>query len=120
MQPSDGLMEKAKELRIGKAMSYKKIYEALVGEYPYVTESWLSKWGSKYGLPLLCKLEPDPDCEGMFKISPPKHTTLHILISTKELFEQARERLTMDYKNSYRAGLRPSDDEVLKDLLDKC
>ena len=118
MQPPDGCMEKVKELRIGKAMSYKKIYEALVGEYPEITESWLSKWGSRNGLPLLCRLEPDE--AGGYRIRPHTHMTIHVKRDVYELFQQARDRLATDYKNSYRAGLEPSDTEVLKDLLDKC
>ena len=118
MQPPDGLMEKVKELRIGKAMSYKKIYEALVGEYPEITESWISKWGSRNGLPLLCKLEPDE--AGGYHIRPHTHKTIYVKREVHELFEKARDRLAMDYKNSYRAGLKPNDTEVLKDLLDKC
>lgn len=120
MQPPDGCMEKIKELRLGKAMSYKKICETLVGEYSEITESWVSKWGKRHGLPLLRDLEPDPDCKGVFRVKPPRHTFLRIRLSTMELFKEAKERLTMDYKNSSRASLIPTDDEVLKDLLDKC
>ena len=120
MQPPDGCMEKIKELRLGKAMSYKKIYEALVGEYSEITESWVSKWGARRGLPLLRDLEPDPDCKGAFRVKPPTHAFLRIRLSTMKLFKEAKERLTMDYKNSSRACLIPTDDEVLKDLLDKC
>jgi len=119
MQSPDGFMEKVKELRIGKAMSYKKIYEALVDEYPEITESWISKWGSREGLPLLCRLEPDE--AGGYRIKPPTHITIHVKNDVYELFQQARERLEYDYKNFYiRRGYRPSDTEVLKDLLDKC
>ena len=119
MLPPDGCLAKIKDLRINQAMSYKKIYEELVREYPEITESWVSKWGSKYGLPLLCKLEPDE--AGGYRIRPPRHVTIHVKREVYELFEQARERLEQDYKGFYtRRGYRPSDTEVLKDLLDKC
>jgi len=119
MQPPDGFMEKVKELRIGKAMSYKKIYEALVDEYPEVTESWISKWSSRNGLPLLSSLEPDD--AGGYRIRPPRSQVMCVKTDVYELFEQARRRLAQDYANYYsRRGYPPSDTEVLKDLLDKC
>ena len=119
MQPPDGCMEKVQALRIGKAMSYRKIYEELVGEYPEITESWISKWGSRQGLPLLSNLEPDG--AGGYRTRPPNRMTIYVKRDVYELFEQARERLAQDYSNHYsRRGYPPSDTEVLKDLLDKC
>ena len=119
MQPPDGCMEKVKELRITKAMSYKKIYEALVGEYPEITESWLSKWGRRHGLPLLSNLEPDG--AGGHRTRPPDRMPIYVRRDVYELFEKARERLERDYKRFYaQRGYPPSDTEVLKDLLDKC
>lgn len=119
MYPPEGIMNKIGRMRVNKAMTFKKIYEELVGEYPDITVSWVHKWGK--GLPLLKELEPNPDCEGEFRKIPPTHTKIHIRVETYKLLEQARERLMHDYKNTYlRMGLRPTDDDVIKDLLDKC
>ena len=57
MRPPDGCMNKIVALRIGKAMTFKKIYEELVSEFPDITPSWVHKWGKH--LPLLSELIPD-------------------------------------------------------------
>jgi hypothetical protein len=117
MRPPEGFFQKIKALRIGKAMTFKKIYEELVVEYPDITLSWVSKWGK--GLPLLSELIPDGN--GGYMKRPPTHCQLWVTTETKELFELARKRLASDYHNHYsRQKYPPNDDEVVKDLLTKC
>ena len=117
MRPPDGCMNRIVALRIGKAMTFKRIYEEIVSEFPDITPSWVHKWGKH--LPLLKELIPDG--KGGFMQKPPSNYQLWIHADTKELLEQARKRLASDYPNHYsRRKYPPSDDEVIKDLLTKC
>lgn len=105
-------LPRIKELRM-QGFSYKVITEMLQGEFPELTESYVSKWGSKAGLPLLNQFTK---VNGELKLDPRKQFKyLRIDMVLAERFEEARLRLQQDLQRQFP----PSDAQVITDLLDK-
>ena len=105
-------MPRIKEFRM-QGISYRVITEMLASEFPELTESFVSKWGSKAGLPLINQFTK---VDGELKLDP-KKTFKHLRIDMvlAERFEHARLRLQQDLRKKFP----PNDAQVIEDLLNK-